>query len=493
MGKIAGCVKKDPNCPRSPNLAQARHRPGQAGQGAGRDPRRDRRQAEAVGRRRRRRRPPRRRGGSKKVVPFAHNLRRGAEGDQGDHRRVQRLPVPVLQAVRADGEGRARQVRQGRRAGVDEPAAAVPRPRHGRRDGVPGRRAPGQRQGLEAARQDVREQHRAHRAPTSRSTRARSASTSASSRRTGTTPRSRPRSTQDQKVGDRGRRQRHARPSSSTAASWSARSRPTRSRRSSTTRSRRRTSCSRRGRRSRTSTRSGWRRPRWRRAAAGGARPAAPEGKQDVKLGDAPVKGPGSAQGDGRRVQRLPVPVLLARRAGAEADRGRVQGQGDASPSSSCRCRSTTRRTWRPRRRWPPTSRASSGRCHDKLFANQQALDRPSLEKYAEELGLNMAQVQGGARLGQVQGQGRRRRQGGRRGRRHRHADLLHQRHEARRRSAVRRLQDRHRQRAEGQGLALLPLPLAGEGRGGASLRRSQRSTALARDVAGSRRAGGRA
>lgn len=28
---------------------------------------------------------------------------------------------------------------------------------------------------------------------------------------------------------------------------------------------------------------------------------------------------------------------------------------------------------------------------HDKLFANQQALDRPSLEKYAEEIGLNMA------------------------------------------------------------------------------------------------------
>jgi protein-disulfide isomerase len=28
---------------------------------------------------------------------------------------------------------------------------------------------------------------------------------------------------------------------------------------------------------------------------------------------------------------------------------------------------------------------------HDKLFANQQALDRPSLDKYAEELGLNMA------------------------------------------------------------------------------------------------------
>ena len=28
---------------------------------------------------------------------------------------------------------------------------------------------------------------------------------------------------------------------------------------------------------------------------------------------------------------------------------------------------------------------------HDKLFANQQALDRPSLDKYAGEIGLNMA------------------------------------------------------------------------------------------------------
>ena len=27
---------------------------------------------------------------------------------------------------------------------------------------------------------------------------------------------------------------------------------------------------------------------------------------------------------------------------------------------------------------------------HDKMFANQQALDRPSLDKYAQEIGLNM-------------------------------------------------------------------------------------------------------
>src|SRR5204863_8142160 len=28
---------------------------------------------------------------------------------------------------------------------------------------------------------------------------------------------------------------------------------------------------------------------------------------------------------------------------------------------------------------------------HDKIFANQQSLDRPTYEKYAQELGLNMA------------------------------------------------------------------------------------------------------
>ena len=33
---------------------------------------------------------------------------------------------------------------------------------------------------------------------------------------------------------------------------------------------------------------------------------------------------------------------------------------------------------------------------HDKLFANQQALDRPALEKYAEEVGLNVAKFKAG-------------------------------------------------------------------------------------------------
>jgi protein-disulfide isomerase len=118
--------------------------------------------------------------------------------------------------------------------------------------------------------------------------------------------------------------------------------------------------------------------------------PAAPEGKQNIKLGDAPVKGPSNAKvtvvlfsdfqcpfcsravpvlkeiEDGYKgkvkiaFKQLPLPFhdkahLAAEAALAANEQGKF---------------------------WP---------YHDKLFANQQALDRPSLEKYAEELGLNMS------------------------------------------------------------------------------------------------------
>ena len=49
---------------------------------------------------------------------------------------------------------------------------------------------------------------------------------------------------------------------------------------------------------------------------------------------------------------------------------------------------------------------------HDKLFANQQALDRPVAGEVRRGAGPQHGQVQGGARLRQVQGPGRRRRQG---------------------------------------------------------------------------------
>jgi protein-disulfide isomerase len=124
--------------------------------------------------------------------------------------------------------------------------------------------------------------------------------------------------------------------------------------------------------------------------APSGDAPAAPEAKVDVKLGDAPVKGPASApvtlvafsdfqcpfcsravptlrqleddyKGKLRiAFKQLPLPFhdkahLAAEAALAANEQGKF---------------------------WP---------YHDKLFANQQALDRPSLEKYAEEIGLNMA------------------------------------------------------------------------------------------------------
>ena len=42
-------------------------------------------------------------------------------------------------------------------------------------------------------------------------------------------------------------------------------------------------------------------------------------------------------------------------------------------------------------RAWPPSAQGKFWEMHDKLFANQQALDRADLEKYAKEIGLDMS------------------------------------------------------------------------------------------------------
>jgi protein-disulfide isomerase len=119
------------------------------------------------------------------------------------------------------------------------------------------------------------------------------------------------------------------------------------------------------------------------------AAPAAPEGKFDIKLGDAPVKGSSSApitlvafsdfqcpfcsravptlkqledQYKGKlriAFKQMPLPFHDKAHLAAEAALA-ANEQG---------------KFWQ---------------YHDKLFANQQALDRPALEKYADELGLNM-------------------------------------------------------------------------------------------------------
>lgn len=77
MGKIAGCLKKDPNCPRSPNLARLAIDMAKQGKGMGEILAAiDEKQKPAPSGGGQAAAPA---GGSKKVVPFAHDLRRGAK------------------------------------------------------------------------------------------------------------------------------------------------------------------------------------------------------------------------------------------------------------------------------------------------------------------------------------------------------------------------------------------------------------------------------
>jgi protein-disulfide isomerase len=78
MGKIAGCLKKDPNCPRSPNLARAAIDLAKQGKGIGAILAAiDEKQKPSGGSAPSAAAPEG--GGSKKIVPFSHDQRRGAK------------------------------------------------------------------------------------------------------------------------------------------------------------------------------------------------------------------------------------------------------------------------------------------------------------------------------------------------------------------------------------------------------------------------------
>src|SRR5580698_275487 len=77
MGKIAGCLKKDPNCPRSPNLAKLAIDMAKQGKGMGEILAAIDAQQKPTGAPSQGAAAPA--GGSKKVTPFAHDLRRGAK------------------------------------------------------------------------------------------------------------------------------------------------------------------------------------------------------------------------------------------------------------------------------------------------------------------------------------------------------------------------------------------------------------------------------
>ena len=83
---------------------------------------------------------------------------------------------------------------------------------------------------------------------------------------------------------------------------------------------------------------------------------------------------------------------------------------------------------------------------HDRIFANQRAMDREALLAHASALGLDLATLHRRSRQPARPGRARPRPGGGRQGRRRRHADVLRQRHAAGRRAAARGVHRRHRQ-----------------------------------------------
>jgi protein-disulfide isomerase len=117
--------------------------------------------------------------------------------------------------------------------------------------------------------------------------------------------------------------------------------------------------------------------------------PAAPEGQADIKLGDSPVKGPASA----------PVTVIAFSDFQCPFCSRAVPTLHDIEKQYGNKVRIAFKQLPLPfhdkahlaaQASLAANEQGKFWAYHDKLFANQQALDRPSLEKYAQELGLDM-------------------------------------------------------------------------------------------------------
>ena len=116
----------------------------------------------------------------------------------------------------------------------------------------------------------------------------------------------------------------------------------------------------------------------------------APSAKQDVKIGDAPTMGPSSAKVTVVAFSDFQCPFCsraVPTLKQIETDyKGKIRVAFKQMPlpfhdkahlaAEAALAANEQGKFWE---------------MHDKLFANQQALDRPNLDKYAEELGLNMA------------------------------------------------------------------------------------------------------
>ena len=103
------------------------------------------------------------------------------------------------------------------------------------------------------------------------------------------------------------------------------------------------------------------------------------------------VEGPEERRRSSRGLLRLPVPVLHARRADADADGEGVPGQGPHGLEELPAAVPQQRRAGRRGRDGRAARRASSGRCTTSCSPTSRRSTAPSLEKYAQELGLDMA------------------------------------------------------------------------------------------------------
>jgi protein-disulfide isomerase len=123
-------------------------------------------------------------------------------------------------------------------------------------------------------------------------------------------------------------------------------------------------------------------------AAAAGA-PAAPEGKFDVKVGNSPAKGPASAPVTVVAFSDFQCP-FCSRAVPTLAEIEKQYGNKVRIAFKQLPLPFHDKAHLAAQAALAANEQGKFWAYHDKLFANQQALDRPSLEKYAQELGLDV-------------------------------------------------------------------------------------------------------
>ena len=322
--------------------------------------------------------------------------------------------MPVLLARRDDARSGEDDLRQGQGPHrLEEQAAPLPPERQaGGRSGAGRLRAGGQRRVLEVPRHRVQEpvgaQHRELREVGQGGGRQDEAKFKARPRRAhlGRQGRQGPRRGQD------GRRQRHAALPASTASRSRARSRSTSSRKSSTRSSRKAKAAIASGTKadkvyvemSKENKASAPRKPKARRRRSR-------EGRRQDRVEGARRRFAGARHGrrarHHRRVLRLPVPVLQARRRHDEEGQRDVRRQGPLRLEARAASVPPARRAGRgARHRGARKEKGDKGfwAAHDKLFDLQPKLEDADLEGVAKDLGLDVDKVKKAIKHAQVQG-----------------------------------------------------------------------------------------